>query len=190
MNSVGDVLDLLLALMLIRFCDTVEPKLPSAVKFAMFKNLAFDFALGLVPLLGDIVDAVYKSNTKNVVLFEEELVRRAEKRQIEAGKAVNQAAGEKLVNQAAGERFAQKYKVLDNGHEQRAPSGSAPRYPSTKTPRNPEQIYDPERSHVRAEYSGAGNEVDLEAGEGAAAQQSRRQQTSRSNQNNGRVARN
>jgi hypothetical protein len=176
--------------MLIRFCDTVEPKLPPAVKFAMFKNLAFDFALGLVPLLGDIVDAVYKSNTKNVVLFEEELVRRAEKRQMDGGRVVNQPAGEKLVNQAAGDRFAQKYKVLDNGHEQRAPGGSAPRYPSTKTPRNPEQVYDPVQSQMRAEYSGAGNEVDLEAGEVAATQQPRRQQTSRSNQNHGRVGRN
>jgi len=175
MNSVGDVLDFLLALMLVRFCDTVEPKLPSAVKFAMFRNLAFDFALGLVPLLGDIVDAVYKSNTKNVVLLEEELVRRAEKRQVHAGRAVNQAPGE---------RFAQKSKVLDNGYEQRAPSGSTPRYPSTKTPRNPEQAYDPERSHVRAEHSGAGDEVDLEAGEGAATLPPRKQQ------NNGRVGRN
>jgi Domain of unknown function (DUF4112) len=181
MNRVGDVLDLLLALMLIRLCDSVEPKLPSAVKFSMYKNLAFDFALGLVPLLGDVVDAVYKSNTKNVALLEEELVRRAEKRQKDASRVVNQAAGAK---------FAQKYKALDTEHELRAPSGSAPRHPSTKNPRHPEQVYNPERSQVGAGYSGAGDDVDLEAAEGIAAQQPQRQQTSRSHHNNGRVGRN
>lgn len=171
---------MLLGLMLIRTCDSVEPKLPSTVKFAMYRNLALDFALGLVPLLGDFADAVYKSNTKNVVLLEHELVKRAEKRQKDAGR---------VTNQAAGANSAQDHEVFENEHEMRASSGPPPRYTSTKNPRRPEQAYDPERTEVRAGYFSAGNEVDLEAGEGIPPQQPLNQQSSRPHRNDGRAGR-
>lgn len=81
MHSVGDMLDSVLALLLIRTCNSVQPPLPSKVIWLMYWNLAFDFLIGLVPLLGDLADAAYKCNTKNFVLLEKELERRVKERQ-------------------------------------------------------------------------------------------------------------
>lgn len=54
----------------------MEPPLPRSVVSKMQLNMAIDFAIGLVPFLGDIADAIYKCNTKNVVLLEAELRKR------------------------------------------------------------------------------------------------------------------
>lgn len=43
----------------------------------MYLNVAADFAIGLVPLLGDIADALYKANSRNTWLLEDYLVKRA-----------------------------------------------------------------------------------------------------------------
>ncbi|KAJ4509844.1 hypothetical protein HRR83_006825 [Exophiala dermatitidis] len=78
--GIGDILDLFLALMVYRTCCSVEPELPASVKLRMQINVVIDFAIGLVPFLGDIADAAYKCNTKNVVLLEKELRERGRKR--------------------------------------------------------------------------------------------------------------
>ncbi|EXJ94517.1 hypothetical protein A1O1_02913 [Capronia coronata CBS 617.96] len=78
--GIGDVIDLLLALMVYRTCCSVEPDLPASVKLRMQINMAIDFAVGLVPFIGDIADAAYKCNTRNVVLLEKELRERGQKR--------------------------------------------------------------------------------------------------------------
>ena len=80
MNRIGDFLDLLLAFMVYRTCTSVKPELSTSVKMRMKFNMAIDFAIGLVPFVGDIADAAYKCNTKNVVLLEEELRERGRKR--------------------------------------------------------------------------------------------------------------
>lgn len=46
----------------------------------MQMNVIIDFVIGLIPIVGDIVDAAYKCNTKNVVLLEKELRARGQKR--------------------------------------------------------------------------------------------------------------
>jgi hypothetical protein len=43
-------------------------------------NIMVDFAVGLIPIVGDLVDAAYKCNTRNVVLLEKELRSRGQKR--------------------------------------------------------------------------------------------------------------
>lgn len=43
----------------------------------MYLNVAADFAIGLVPLLGDIADALYKANSRNTWLLEDYLVKKA-----------------------------------------------------------------------------------------------------------------
>jgi len=78
--GLGDVLDLLLAYMVYRTCCSVEPELPSSLKMRMVFNMAVDFGIGLVPFVGDIADALYKCNTRNVVLLEKELRDRGQKR--------------------------------------------------------------------------------------------------------------
>ena len=43
-------------------------------------NIILDFLIGLVPFVGDIADAAYKCNTKNVIILEEQLRERGRKR--------------------------------------------------------------------------------------------------------------
>ncbi|KAK5060027.1 hypothetical protein LTR84_009911 [Exophiala bonariae] len=78
--AIGDFFDLLLAFMVYRTCNSIEPELSSGIKMKMKFNMAVDFAIGLIPFVGDIADAAYKCNTKNVILLEEELRERGRKR--------------------------------------------------------------------------------------------------------------
>jgi len=78
--AIGDVADLFLALMVYRTCCSVKPELPASIKLRMQINVLIDFAVGLIPFVGDLVDAAYKCNTRNVVLLEKELRARGQKR--------------------------------------------------------------------------------------------------------------
>lgn len=68
---VGDVLDAFMALMVIRTCQQVEGGLPKTVNATMMFNLALDFAVGLVPFIGDLADMLFRANTKNAIVLEE-----------------------------------------------------------------------------------------------------------------------
>lgn len=54
MDSFGDALDALMALMVVRTCEQVEGGLPSEIKAKMLFNIVLDFGIGLLPILGDI----------------------------------------------------------------------------------------------------------------------------------------
>ncbi|TQV92308.1 hypothetical protein V2A60_006999 [Cordyceps javanica] len=75
----GDVVDCLLALMVMRSADQIEGGLPFFLKFQMLLNIAFDFAIGLAPFVGDLVDAMFKANTRNAVLLEAHLREQGQK---------------------------------------------------------------------------------------------------------------
>ncbi|KAJ3483298.1 hypothetical protein NLG97_g7338 [Lecanicillium saksenae] len=76
----GDVVDCLLALMVMRTADQVEGGLPFFIKFQMILNIAIDFAIGLAPFVGDLVDAMFKANTRNAVLLEAYLREQGQKK--------------------------------------------------------------------------------------------------------------
>lgn len=78
--GIGDVLDMLLCLMVYRTICSVEPELDTSLKMKMQFNIIIDFLIGIIPFVGDIADAAYKCNTKNVILFEDELRKRGKKR--------------------------------------------------------------------------------------------------------------
>ncbi|RYP73187.1 hypothetical protein DL771_003823 [Monosporascus sp. 5C6A] len=67
---VGDVLAFLLALMVIRTAKQVEGGLPSALKARMYALALVDFIVGLIPFVGDVADAVFKSNNRNTIALE------------------------------------------------------------------------------------------------------------------------
>jgi Domain of unknown function (DUF4112) len=67
-----------MALMVVRTCDGVEGKLDSNVRNKMILNVILDFVIGLVPVLGDLADAMYKCNTRNAILLEEFLRKRGQ----------------------------------------------------------------------------------------------------------------
>ncbi|KAL8400243.1 hypothetical protein RB594_000577 [Gaeumannomyces avenae] len=75
--AVGDLLDMFLALMLVQKCTKVEGGLPMMIKSRMLLNVMIDFAIGLVPFVGDIADAVYRANTRNAWLLELYLTNKA-----------------------------------------------------------------------------------------------------------------
>lgn len=72
-DSIGDAGDAALAMMVVRTCDSVEGGLPSRLRWMMMMNVIIDFAIGLVPFIGDLADAIYKCNTRNAVLLEKHL---------------------------------------------------------------------------------------------------------------------
>lgn len=72
--GIGDVIDALLALMVIRTASQAD--LPSSVLIRMLFNVALDFVVGLVPFLGDLADMAYKANTRNAVILEDFLRQR------------------------------------------------------------------------------------------------------------------
>jgi len=69
--GIGDVIDTLFALMVIRTASEVG--LPSSVMMHMLFNVALDFVIGLVPFLGDLADVAYKANTRNAIVLEDYL---------------------------------------------------------------------------------------------------------------------
>lgn len=148
--AIGDVLDLLLAYMVVRTCNQVKPPLPASVRAKMQMNLAIDFIIGIVPFIGDIADAVYKCNTRNAVLLEKELRRRGAKR-------LRDANQQHAIDPSLPE-------VYDAGSdEDLAHSGPPPRYESTNEPRRPDRTYD---NRNRTGWLGGRREADLE-GQGA-----------------------
>ena len=56
--------------MVVMTCRQVEGGLPTSLQLQMVFNVFFDFVVGLIPFLGDLLDALYKCNTRNAVLLE------------------------------------------------------------------------------------------------------------------------
>ncbi|KAL2075574.1 hypothetical protein VTL71DRAFT_517 [Oculimacula yallundae] len=71
--GIGDVIDAFMAMMVYKSCLKVEGGLPSDVKTKMMFNIVVDFAVGLVPFVGDLADALFRANTKNAVVLENHL---------------------------------------------------------------------------------------------------------------------
>lgn len=69
----GDAIDAFMAMMVLRTCRQVEGGLPSYVLMGMMFNICLDFGVGLIPILGDIIDVFYRCNTRNAVLLEKHL---------------------------------------------------------------------------------------------------------------------
>lgn len=70
---IGDALDLALAYLLVQKCRQVKCGLASGVVMMMWLNILLDFGIGLIPFIGDLVDASFKANTRNLRLLEKEL---------------------------------------------------------------------------------------------------------------------
>lgn len=67
----GDTLSAGMSLYLIWLAHRIGAD--DSVKARMVGNAAFDYALGLIPLVGDIGDVFFKANTRNVRLLKEHL---------------------------------------------------------------------------------------------------------------------
>jgi len=64
----GDVLTALLSLAII--VQAHRMRLPRIVQIRMLLNVIIDVCLGVVPVVGDVADVFWKSNSKNMALLE------------------------------------------------------------------------------------------------------------------------
>ena len=74
----GDIFDVLMSLMLLSLCTKVV--IPASLKSRMMMNIMLDFFIGLVPLVGDLGDSLFRANTKNAALLHEHLKARGQAR--------------------------------------------------------------------------------------------------------------
>jgi hypothetical protein len=70
----------MLAYMVVKTCEDLNPPLPVSVKSKMRMNVIINFVIGLVPVFGDFADVIYKCNTRNATLLENELRKRGRER--------------------------------------------------------------------------------------------------------------
>ena len=77
-----------MALLVMKTCLQIEGGLPAALRMQMMMNIIFDFFLGLVPFLGDLVDAMFRANTRNAILLEEHLREKGKKHLKETGQPI------------------------------------------------------------------------------------------------------
>ncbi|KAK8015652.1 PH domain-containing protein [Apiospora marii] len=75
----GDVVDAMLAMMVVRTAKTVEGGLPAGVLMTMYFWVIVDFIVGLVPFAGDIFDAMVRANTNNAIALENHLREKGKK---------------------------------------------------------------------------------------------------------------
>ncbi|KAK6851744.1 hypothetical protein PG990_015124 [Apiospora arundinis] len=81
----GDIVDAMLAMMVVRTCKQVEGGLPANVLMMMYFWVIVDFIVGLVPFAGDIFDAMVRANTNNAILLEDHLREKGKKNLKKAG---------------------------------------------------------------------------------------------------------
>lgn len=74
---IGDAVDLLMALSLIKKAAKVDGGLPKRLYGMMFTNIMLDFAIGFIPLLGDFADVFFRANTRNAWLLDAYLAEKA-----------------------------------------------------------------------------------------------------------------
>ena len=67
----GDVIGGILSMYIMH--TGIKMGVQKTVIIKMFRNIALDFLIGWIPIIGDIFDIVWKSNQKNVKLIEESL---------------------------------------------------------------------------------------------------------------------
>ncbi|KAK9448165.1 uncharacterized protein V1518DRAFT_419849 [Limtongia smithiae] len=77
--GVGDLICIFFAYMIITAADGIDGGLPPLLRARMLANVCIDFGLGLVPIVGDVVDILYKANSRNALLLENHLRERGRK---------------------------------------------------------------------------------------------------------------
>jgi hypothetical protein len=70
----GDIIGAVIGMVIV--LRAVQAGIPRIAIARMMTNIAIDTLVGAIPLLGDAFDFIYKSNTKNMRIYEEALERR------------------------------------------------------------------------------------------------------------------
>lgn len=75
---IGDGLEVLMSLSLIRTASKVDGGLPNRIYLWMIAYIILDFAVGFVPVLGDFFDFTFRANTRNAWLLDSYLTQKYE----------------------------------------------------------------------------------------------------------------
>jgi len=67
--GVGDIVGIAVGGLIV--AQAIRARLPRSAIARMVANVAVDGLVGAVPILGDVFDAAFKSNTRNVQIFRE-----------------------------------------------------------------------------------------------------------------------
>ncbi|KAI8073529.1 uncharacterized protein B0P05DRAFT_548955 [Gilbertella persicaria] len=94
---VGKVISLIYALSMYRLACQCE--LPRTIKRRMLYHLSIDFLLGLIPILGILLDMLYRAHSKNARILRRFLYERARQGTIQAEKAALQTAKDQNVSE-------------------------------------------------------------------------------------------
>ncbi|KAK9253717.1 hypothetical protein V1507DRAFT_388310 [Lipomyces tetrasporus] len=76
--GIGDLIAAYLSYCVVNAAGKIDGGMPGWLYTKMMTNVIIDFALGLVPLLGDVVDILYKANSRNALLLEKYLRERGQ----------------------------------------------------------------------------------------------------------------
>lgn len=66
---VGDIVSFAISGLILK--SLVSAGLPKQLIWKMFRNIAIDFGIGLIPILGDVWDFFFRANRKNLKLARE-----------------------------------------------------------------------------------------------------------------------
>lgn len=70
---VGDIFGVICSLMLFKSSLDVDGGLPLIVQAKFLFNILLDFLIGLIPILGNFVEVMYKANSRNALILEKHL---------------------------------------------------------------------------------------------------------------------
>lgn len=75
----GDIMSIFFSLLLFKLTLGVDGGLPYDVQAKMLGNILIDFLIGLIPIVGDLVEIMYKANSRNALLLEKHLKEKADR---------------------------------------------------------------------------------------------------------------
>ncbi|KAI1861372.1 uncharacterized protein JN550_010902 [Neoarthrinium moseri] len=84
----GDIMDALLAMMVVNTAKKIDGGLPAGLLMQMYFWVLIDLIVGFVPFLGDVGDAILKANSRNSVLLEEHLRQKGKKNLRKSGQPI------------------------------------------------------------------------------------------------------
>ncbi len=65
--GIGDLIPLVLSFYIVWIAK--ELKIPAHEISKMYRNILFDLVLGVIPIIGDMSDFIYKANSKNMEIL-------------------------------------------------------------------------------------------------------------------------
>ncbi|KAI1134161.1 hypothetical protein F5Y05DRAFT_399416 [Hypoxylon sp. FL0543] len=161
----GDIVDMLLALMVVRTAKQVEGGLPVNILAQMYIIVFIDFVAGLVPFVGDIADTIILANTRNAIALEDYLRKKGKKNLRQSNLPVPEVDPS---DPTEFDRF--NAGQVDTSNYPPQESGVAPERPQQSQPSQPAQarVHDGRQGGSRKSFFGLGSQrsrpADLETG--------------------------